>query len=163
MSSSPIANVIQGERHRYVVIAGDGYTTLRFYLGTIPMKSKKKTAADSGASAQVEYRHGDWQTLVQFKGKEILPTMDFASYRQSNWVATSCPQLDSRANVSRCGSWLLVVRLLRNCFGVILDWKRARVHVEHSGITRHKRTCHDRATQVGGEQQNGSQQPALFN
>ena len=92
----PIANVTQGEQHRYVLIAGDRYTTLPCYLGRTPMKSEKKIAADSAASAQVEYRHGDWQTLTQFRGKEILDTNDFASFRQSKWITTQCPQLDSR-------------------------------------------------------------------
>ena len=61
------------------------------------MKSEKKIAADSAASAQVEYRHGDWQTLTQFRGKEILATKDCSSFRQSKWVTTLCPQLDSRS------------------------------------------------------------------
>ena len=93
----PIANVTQGEQHRYVLIAGDRYTTLPRYLGRTPMKSEKKIAADSAASAQVEYRHGDWQTLTQFRGKEILATKDCSSFRQSKWVTTLCPQLDSRS------------------------------------------------------------------
>ena len=91
---------------KFVIIAGQKYTTLSWYIGKTPVKSQKALAANCAADGQVQLRHGDYKTVQRHLGKEILPSSARSAFRDHRWVSTVC----SRAE--RFSEQVLQVRLL---------------------------------------------------
>ena len=101
-SSSRVRSRVASDT-KWILLDGRKYVTLPWYLGREAVKSQKQMANKRAFSARVEMRNGDWNTLANHWGKELLDAGALPRFRQHHWVQANC-------GVSRSGS--LEVRLL---------------------------------------------------
>ena len=92
---------------KFVLVGGQKYVTLAWYLGRPSVKSEWQVAARSCSADRVEYRFGDYKSFSKALGQEILEEDALASLNSHRWVDTCVaqPRAERRA---------LQVRLLRD-------------------------------------------------
>jgi len=74
----------------WVLIDGEKYTALPWFIGKTPVKSQRSLAERCCSDRQVDLRRGDCKSISKHMGQEILAKATLKTFRDFKWADTVC-------------------------------------------------------------------------